>query len=87
MRACVRALHVLAAKDIAAATSAVRVIRSPFEISVHSRIFVESSDRANERASEREERGQNSAGRPRKTNVKVSLRYELARRFQSLIWI
>ena len=56
MCACVRALHVLAAKDIAAATSAVRVIRSPFEISVHSRIFVES------RVSEKEERGQRSLG-------------------------
>ena len=57
MCACVRALHVLAAKDIAAATSAVRVIRSPFEISVHSRIFVESSDRASEENEDRTELG------------------------------
>ena len=57
----VRASHVVAAaKDIVAATSApsaaVRVIRPPFEISVHSRIFVES------RVSEKEERGQRSLG-------------------------
>ena len=55
-----RASHVVAAKDIVAATSvrrrAVRVIRPPFEISVHSRIFVES------RVSEKEERGQRSLG-------------------------
>ena len=54
-----RASHVVAAKDIVAARSvrpSVRVIRPPFEISVHSRIFVES------RVSEKEERGQHSLG-------------------------
>ena len=48
----------MAAKDTVAATSVrpVRVIRPPFEISVHSRIFVESG------VSEKEERGQDSFG-------------------------
>ena len=54
-RACVRALHVVA-KDVAAATCHPSLLH---EISVHSRIFVES--RA---AREKDDRGQKSAGRP-----------------------